>query len=81
MPEELHLCIVKIPSPLKLTKMDTSETKLNLNEERGKLKQKFASLMDNHLMFEDGRKDEIVGKLQSRLANTKSELQKIVSSL
>lgn len=61
--------------------METTETKLNLNEERGKLKQKFASLMDDHMMFEDGKKEEMIGKLQIRLAKTKSELQKIILTL
>ena len=78
---EYNLCMVKKPSPLIQTIMDTSEIKGNLNEERGKLKQKFANLMDDHLMFDDGKNDEIIGKLQINLAKTKSELHKIVSSL
>lgn len=61
--------------------METSETRLNLDEERGKLKQKFARLMDDHMMFEDGKKEEMIGKLQIRLAKTKSELQKIILTL
>lgn len=61
--------------------MVPSETQGNLNVEKGKLKQKFASLMNNHLMFEEGRKEEIFGKHQVRLGKTKAKLNKITSSL
>ena len=51
------------------------------NEQKGKLKQKFALLTDNDLMFEHGRKDEMLGKLQIKLGKTKEELQKIIAAL
>lgn len=53
----------------------------NWNEQKGKLKQKFATLTDNDLMFEEGKKDEMLGKLQKKLGKTKDELIKIMSSL
>ncbi|HBL76226.1 MAG: general stress protein CsbD [Bacteroidetes bacterium GWF2_42_66] len=61
--------------------MDTAGSKKNLNEEKGKLKQKFASLTDNDLLFEEGKKEEIFGKYEVRLDQTKEDLQKIISSL
>jgi uncharacterized protein YjbJ (UPF0337 family) len=61
--------------------MNTTEVKGNWNEQKGKLKQKFAALTDNDLMFKDGKKDEMFGKLQIKLGKTKEELQKIISSL
>ena len=57
------------------------ELKGNWNEQKGKLKQKFATLTDNDLLFADGRKDEMLGKLQLRLGKTKEELHKIIESL
>jgi uncharacterized protein YjbJ (UPF0337 family) len=48
---------------------------------KGKLKQKFALLTDNDLLLVEGRKEEILGKLQIRLGKTKEELQKIISAL
>ena len=57
------------------------ELKGNWNEQKGKLKQKFATLTDNDLLFLDGKKDEMLGKLQVKLGKTKEELYKIIGSL
>ncbi len=58
-----------------------TELKGNWNEQEGKLKQKFAVLTDNDLMFEEGKKDEMLGKLQVKLGKSKEELQKIMKAL
>jgi uncharacterized protein YjbJ (UPF0337 family) len=60
---------------------NTTELKGNWNEQKGKLKQRFAVLTDNDLMFEEGRQDEMFGKLQKRLGKTKEELHKIIAAL
>ena len=57
------------------------ELKGNWNEQKGKLKQKFAILVDNDLLFAAGKKDEMLGKLQAKLGKTKEELHKIIVSL
>ena len=57
------------------------ELKGNWNEQKGKLKQKFAILVDNDLLFAAGKKDEMLGKLQVKLGKTKEELHKIIGSL
>ena len=36
---------------------------------------------DNDLLFADGKKDEMLGKLQVKLGKTKEELHKIIESL
>lgn len=59
----------------------TTEVKGNWNELKGKLKQKFAVLTDNDLMYEEGKKDEMFGKLQIKLGKTKEEMHKIVEGL
>jgi uncharacterized protein YjbJ (UPF0337 family) len=61
--------------------MNTTEVKGKWNEQKGKLKKEFASLTDNDLMFEEGKKDEMLGKLQVKLGKTKEELQKIIEAL
>ncbi|MCA1760297.1 MAG: CsbD family protein [Bacteroidales bacterium] len=61
--------------------MNTTEVKGNWNEQKGKLKQKFAVLTDNDLMFEEGQRDEMFGKLQIKLGKSKDELRKIFDSL
>jgi uncharacterized protein YjbJ (UPF0337 family) len=61
--------------------MNTTEMKGNWNELKGKLKKKYAILTDNDLMYEDGKEDELYGRLQKRLGKTKSELKKIFEDL
>jgi uncharacterized protein YjbJ (UPF0337 family) len=61
--------------------MNTTEVKGSWNEQKGKLKQKFAILLDNDLLFEDGKKDEMLGMLQIKLGKTKEELLKLIASL
>ena len=61
--------------------MNTTEIKGNWNELKGKLKKKYANLTDNDLMFEDGKEDELLGRLQKRLGKTKSELKEIFDEL
>ncbi|MES1198105.1 MAG: CsbD family protein [Chitinophagaceae bacterium] len=61
--------------------MNITEVKGAWNEQKGKLKQKFAVLTDNDLMFEEGKKDEMLGKIQIKLGKTKEELQQIIGVL
>ncbi|HTB07392.1 MAG TPA: CsbD family protein [Bacteroidia bacterium] len=61
--------------------MNTTQLKGNWNEQKGKLKQKFAILTDNDLLFEEGKQNEMFGKLQIKLGKTKEELQEIIASL
>jgi uncharacterized protein YjbJ (UPF0337 family) len=65
----------------KFQKMNKTEVKGNWNEQKGKLKQEFAKLTDDDLMFEEGKKDEMLGKLQIKLGKTKEELHKIMSGI
>jgi uncharacterized protein YjbJ (UPF0337 family) len=60
---------------------NTTELKGTWNEQKGKLKQKFAVLTDNDLMYAEGKKDEMFGKLQKKLGKTKEELYKIIAAL
>ena len=61
--------------------MNNTVVKGNWNEQKGKLKQKFAVLTDNDLMFEEGKKDEMLGKIQVKIGKTKEELHKIIEGL
>jgi len=61
--------------------MNKTEIKGNWNEQKGKLLQKFAILTDNDLMYEEGKRDEMYGKLQKKLGKSKDELMKIIASL
>ncbi len=61
--------------------MNTTELKGTWNEQKGKLKQQFATLTDNDLLFTDGKKDEMLGRIQIKLGKTKEEWHKIISAL
>ncbi|CAN5694798.1 hypothetical protein BH11BAC1_BH11BAC1_04850 [soil metagenome] len=61
--------------------MNTTELKGNWDEQKGKLKQKFATLTDNDLLFAEGKKEEMFGKLQIKLGKSKEELHKILMTL
>ncbi|MBK6967239.1 MAG: CsbD family protein [Bacteroidales bacterium] len=61
--------------------MNTTEVKGNWNEQKGKLKQKFATLTDDDLMFAEGKKEEMLGKLQIKLGKSKEEIHKIITEL
>jgi len=61
--------------------MNKIEAKGNWNELKGKLKQKFAVLTDNDLMYEEGKQDEMYGRLQIKLGKSKEELHKIIGEL
>jgi len=61
--------------------MNTTELKGNWNEMKGKLKSKFATLTDDDLMYAEGKKEEMLGKLQIKLGKTKEELHKMLDEL
>ncbi len=61
--------------------MNSTQFKGNWNEQKGKLKQQFAILTDNDLMFEEGKQEEMYGKIQVKLGKTKEEMQEIIKSL
>ena len=61
--------------------MNTTQIKGNWNELKGKLKQKYAKLTDDDLLFAEGKEDELVGRLQEKLGKTKEEVHQIISNL
>ena len=60
---------------------NTTELKGNWNESKGKLKQKFAILTDDDLLLEEGKQDELLGRLQVKLGKTKEEIHKMIADL
>lgn len=58
-----------------------TELKGNWKEIKGKLKQKFDMLTDSDLLFSEGKQDEMLGRLQTKLGRTKAEVHKIISEL
>lgn len=53
----------------------------NWNQIKGKAKQQYAILSDDDLLLIEGKEDELMGRLQTRLSKSKEEVQKFISSL
>lgn len=68
-------------SNYKKNRMSTTNIYDAWEEQKGRLKQKFAKLTDGDLLFIDGKKDDMIGKLQIKLGKTKEELLKILEGL
>jgi uncharacterized protein YjbJ (UPF0337 family) len=49
------------------------------NETKGRLKQKYAQLTDNDLLFEEGKEDELLGRLQKRTGEAKENLRAFIN--
>ena len=61
--------------------MNSLKLKGNWNEVAGKLKQKYANLTDDDLLFKEGKEEELLGRLQNKLGKTKEEIRKMISKL
>ncbi len=56
--------------------MDNLVIKGNWNVLKGKLKQSYADLTDDDLKYEEGKEDELLGRLQKKTGQTREELTK-----
>ena len=54
---------------------NSKEFEGNWNEMKGKLKQKYADLTDDYLLYEEGKDDEMWGKLQQKIGKTEKEIK------
>lgn len=61
--------------------MTKLEIKGSWNETKGKLKQKYADLTDDDLLFEEGKEDELLGRLQKKVGLTKEEIRRAIADL
>ncbi len=61
--------------------MDKLELKGNWNELKGKIKKQYAELTDDDLKYEDGKDDELLGRLQQKIGKGRDELVKWIKSL
>jgi uncharacterized protein YjbJ (UPF0337 family) len=58
--------------------INLTELKGNWNELKGKLKQTYAKLTDDDLLYVDGKEDEMFGKIQAKVGQTKEQLYKLL---
>lgn len=60
---------------------EVKEVKETWTEQKDRLKHSFAILTENDLMFDESKKEEMLGKVQAKLGKTKEEFQKIIAEL
>ncbi len=60
--------------------MNTQTLHGNWNVTKGKLKQKYAQLTDNDLAYEEGKEDELVGRIQRRVGASRQEIEDFIDS-
>ena len=53
----------------------------NWNELKGKVKQHYANLTDDDLLYEEGKEDELLGRIQKKTGKTKEELKSWIDKL
>lgn len=57
-----------------MTTINKDTIKGNWNQIKGKLKQEYADLTDDDLMYAEGKEDELVGRLQEKTGQAKEKL-------
>jgi uncharacterized protein YjbJ (UPF0337 family) len=85
----MHLACIVTPKPfvahwhrycsalaLKPNHMNSTQLRLKgkWNEIKGKIKQQHADLTEDDLRYEEGKDDELVGRLQQKLGKTKEQV-------
>lgn len=63
--------------------MNSKEFKLkgNWNELKGKIKQQYGELTDDDLVYEEGKDDELLGRLQQKIGKTKDQVIEWIQGL
>lgn len=55
--------------------MDKLRIKGNWNELKGRIKQEWADLTDDDLLYVEGKEDELLGRIQNKTGKTKDEVR------
>jgi uncharacterized protein YjbJ (UPF0337 family) len=66
---------------VKIMTMDRLELKGKWNEMKGKVKQAHGDLTDDDLRYEEGKDDELLGRLQNKLGKTREQVVDWLKSL
>jgi uncharacterized protein YjbJ (UPF0337 family) len=61
--------------------MDTLKIKGKWNETAGRLKQKYAKLTDDDLVFKEGKEEELLGRLQIKLGKSKEKIRDLIEKI
>ena len=58
-----------------------AQHKRRLEHHFRKLKQTYANLTDDDVLFVEGKEEELVGRLQKKLGTTREEVRKLIAKL
>ncbi|WP_343667474.1 CsbD family protein [Chitinophaga sp.] len=61
--------------------MDTLQIKGAWNEIKGRIKQQYAELTDDDLLYEEGQEDRLIGKIQQKLGKSRDEVINMLKSV
>ncbi|GEM67093.1 UPF0337 protein [Sphingobacterium mizutaii NBRC 14946 = DSM 11724] len=61
--------------------MDSLDLKGKWNILKGKVKQKYADLTDDDLLYVEGKEDELYGRLQEKTGKTREEVRSWLNDL
>ncbi|NNE56015.1 MAG: CsbD family protein [Flavobacteriales bacterium] len=61
--------------------MNKLQLKGNWNTVKGKLKQKYGELSDDALVYEEGKEDELLGRIQKATGKTKEEIKEEIDQM
>ncbi|TXF88761.1 CsbD family protein [Neolewinella aurantiaca] len=59
----------------------SDKVKGNWNQIKGKAKQEYADLTDDDFLYEEGKEDEMFGRLQEKTGKTKQQVKDWLDSL
>lgn len=59
----------------------TDVIKGNWNKIKGKLKEEYAELTDNDLIYQEGKEEQLLGRIQEKTGKTKQEIKEFIDSI
>ena len=57
------------------------KAKGNWNEIKGKIKKQYATITDDDLMYQEGKDEELLGRIQKKTGKTKDQVIKWIDQL
>ena len=60
--------------------MDRNEIKGDWNVIKGKLKQKWAKLTENDLLYAGGNQDQVIGRIQKRTGENREAIKRAIKA-
>ena len=61
--------------------MNEQTIKGNWDELKGKIKQQYGDLTDDDLAYEEGKEDELYGRITTKIGKAKDEVRKWIADL